>query len=68
MPNVLRADDAIARRFDGLARMVGNTPLLAIEFTYRGEPRTIYAKCEQLNGRGASRIGWRCTSCGAPST
>ncbi len=33
--------------------MVGNTPLLAIEFTYRGKPRVLYAKSEQLNMTGS---------------
>jgi len=40
-------------RFKGLARMVGNTPLLAIELTYRGKPRILYAKSEQLNMTGS---------------
>jgi len=40
-------------RFRGLGRMVGNTPMLAIEFTYRGEKRTLYAKSEQLNMTGS---------------
>ncbi|MCL4523535.1 MAG: pyridoxal-phosphate dependent enzyme, partial [Acidobacteria bacterium] len=43
----------IVQRFKGLARMVGNTPLLAIEFTYRGKPRVLYAKSEQLNMTGS---------------
>jgi cysteine synthase A len=33
--------------------MVGNTPLLAIHLLYRGEPRTIYAKAENLNMTGS---------------
>jgi len=33
--------------------MIGNTPLLAIEFEYRGRPRVIYAKCEQMNLTGS---------------
>jgi cysteine synthase A len=32
--------------FDSLARLIGNTPLLAIHFRYQGRPRTLYAKCE----------------------
>jgi cysteine synthase A len=43
----------LAGRLKGLARMVGNTPLLAIEFSYRGKPRVIYAKSEQLNMTGS---------------
>ncbi len=42
-----------APRLHGLRRLVGNTPLLAIEYTWRGHPRTIYAKCEQLNLTGS---------------
>jgi cysteine synthase A len=33
--------------------MIGNTPLLAIRFVYRGEERTIYAKAENLNLTGS---------------
>jgi cysteine synthase A len=33
--------------------MVGNTPLLAIDFTFRGKRRTIYAKAENLNMTGS---------------
>ncbi len=36
-----------------LARLIGNTHLLAIELTYRGQPRVIYAKCEQWNLTGS---------------
>ncbi len=46
-------DSAIATRVRGLRHMVGNTPLLAIEFTYRGQPRVLYAKSEQLNMTGS---------------
>ena len=40
-------------RFRGLKNMVGNTPLLAIHLLYRGEPRTIFAKAENLNLTGS---------------
>jgi len=45
-----RTDDL---RFRGLRTMVGNTPLIAIRLLYRGEPRTIYAKAENLNLTGS---------------
>jgi cysteine synthase A len=45
-----RADDL---RFRGLKNMVGNTPLIALHLLYRGEPRTIYAKAENLNLTGS---------------
>src|ERR1017187_3155393 len=38
---------------DALARMIGNTPLLAIDFRYRGSNRVIHAKCEHLNLTGS---------------
>ncbi len=40
-------------RCRGLTRLIGNTPMLAIELTYRGEPRVIYAKFEQFNLTGS---------------
>ena len=33
--------------------MIGNTPLLAIQFLYRGKERVIYAKAEHLNMTGS---------------
>jgi cysteine synthase A len=40
-------------RFRSLHRLIGNTPLLAIDLLYRGEPRVIYAKHESLNLTGS---------------
>lgn len=40
-------------RFDSLRQLVGNTPLLAIQLRYRGQPRTLYAKAESLNMTGS---------------
>ena len=37
----------------GLARSIGNTPMLAIRCRFRGSERTIYAKSEQLNLTGS---------------
>jgi cysteine synthase A len=34
--------------------LIGNTPLLAINFTYNGIKRVIYAKAEHLNLTGSS--------------
>lgn len=39
----------IAKKFKGLWKLIGNTPLLVIEFLYKGEPRKIFAKSEQYN-------------------
>ncbi|OGT94700.1 MAG: cysteine synthase [Gemmatimonadetes bacterium GWC2_71_9] len=48
-PNALTT----AMVFKGLARSIGNTPLHAIHFRFKGERRTIYAKSEQLNLTGS---------------
>ena len=40
-------------RFRQLKHMIGNTPLLAIRFSFRGTERVIYAKAEQLNMTGS---------------
>jgi cysteine synthase A len=39
--------------FQNLKHMIGNTPLLAIYFTFNGQPRVIYAKAENLNLTGS---------------
>jgi cysteine synthase A len=41
------------RRIRGLTSLIGNTPLLAINFTFQGRERTIYAKAENLNMTGS---------------
>ncbi len=40
-------------RLKELGHLVGNTPLLAIHFTWRGEARRIFAKAENLNMTGS---------------
>ncbi len=40
-------------RLEALSHLIGNTPLLAIDCRYRGQARTIYAKCEQMNLTGS---------------
>ena len=40
-------------RFNQLKHMIGNTPLLAIRFSFRGKERVIYAKAENLNMTGS---------------
>ena len=40
-------------RAHGLHRLVGNTPLLAIEYRFKGTVQTVFAKCEQLNLTGS---------------
>ncbi len=43
----------VQRRIRGLRHLVGNSPLLTIECTYRGEKRLICAKAENLNLTGS---------------
>ena len=38
---------------DSLARIIGNTPLLAIQFRRKGRTGAVYAKCEHLNLTGS---------------
>jgi cysteine synthase A len=42
-----------SKRILGLSSLIGNTPLLAINFNYKGDERTIYAKAENLNMTGS---------------
>jgi cysteine synthase len=39
--------------FRGLARSIGNTPVVAVRCRFRGRPRTVYAKLEQMNFTGS---------------
>jgi cysteine synthase len=43
----------IPKQFANLNRLVGNTPLLAIQLMYRGRRRVIYAKSENFNLTGS---------------
>ena len=40
-------------RVQGIRRLIGNTPLLAIDYRWHGRPRRVYAKSEQLNLTGS---------------
>ena len=53
MPTTTTPAPAILKKFNALERIIGNTPLVAIDFTYRGEPRVLYAKYEQVNLTGS---------------
>lgn len=44
---------ALHDRFLSLQRLVGNTPLLAIDVRFRGRPRRVYAKHESMNLTGS---------------
>ena len=50
---VTTLEPAIASRFRALERLIGNTPLLAIDFEFHGRRRTIFAKSEQMNLTGS---------------
>lgn len=43
----------LPKKFKGLKHLIGNTPLLAINFKYKGTTRTIYAKSENHNMTGS---------------
>lgn len=45
--------ESAARKLMELTRLIGNTPLLGVEFSWAGRRRIIYAKCEQLNMTGS---------------
>lgn len=53
MSDTVAADLVIGQRLAALHRLIGNTPLLAIDFLYKGRPRVIYAKQESLNFTGS---------------
>ena len=44
---------AVPTRFRELRHMIGNTPLLAVHFNFRGKQRVIYAKAEHINMTGS---------------
>ena len=43
----------ISKKIQALSILVGNTPLLDIEYKYKGENRRIYAKAEHMNISGS---------------
>ncbi len=47
------ADHALQRRLAGISHLIGNTPLLGIEFRAGGRERTVWAKAENLNLTGS---------------
>lgn len=46
-------DNSKMTAFENLKNMSGNTPLLEISFTYKEQPRKIYAKAEYFNYTGS---------------
>lgn len=43
----------LANKFSQLWHMVGNTPMLELNYTYKGKPGKVYAKCEHYNLTGS---------------
>ena len=43
----------MSEKFDGLAALIGHTPMLEISLLYKGEPRLVYAKAEYYNYSGS---------------
>ncbi|MCD8186143.1 MAG: cysteine synthase family protein [Rikenellaceae bacterium] len=41
------------KKLNGIRVLVGNTPMLKIEYRYQGEPRVLYAKAEYYNISGS---------------
>ena len=46
-------DSALCEKFSHLWHLVGNTPMLALHYRYRGQPGCIYVKCEHYNLTGS---------------
>ena len=46
-------DEAIKQKFEGVAALVGNTPLLEIYYSYKGRQRRLFAKAEYFNVTGS---------------
>lgn len=46
-------EQKMAERFESIRPLIGNTPLLELSFTFRGEMRKIYAKAEYYNLTGS---------------
>ncbi|MEJ7558857.1 MAG: cysteine synthase family protein [Pedobacter sp.] len=45
--------EALERKFEHLWHLVGNTPMLELQYTYQGIPGRIYVKCEHYNLTGS---------------
>ena len=46
-------ENDIQNKIRGLSNLIGNTPLLEINFLYKGQKRKLYAKAENLNMTGS---------------
>ena len=50
---VLDLDIELEKRFQNLWHLVGNTPMLKLQYTYNGNAGEIYVKCEHYNLTGS---------------
>src|SRR5512139_3044611 len=50
---VMTTEDILKARMNGLGHWTGNTPLLAIDLSFDGKRRVLYAKAENLNMTGS---------------
>jgi cysteine synthase A len=48
-----KSKETILKKIDQMWRIVGNSPLLEICFTYKGEPRRVFVKSEHFNLTGS---------------
>lgn len=46
-------NDSVRRKFEGIACLIGHTPLLKITYRYRGKAAALYAKAEYTNLTGS---------------
>ncbi|WP_432714809.1 PLP-dependent cysteine synthase family protein [Pedobacter sp.] len=46
-------DLSLKHKFEHLWHMVGNTPMVALNYTYKGKPGKIHVKCEHYNLTGS---------------
>ncbi|QMU29047.1 PLP-dependent cysteine synthase family protein [Adhaeribacter radiodurans] len=46
---------AVQKKFERLWYLVGNTPMLELFYTFEGQPRSLYVKCEQYNLTGSMK-------------
>lgn len=49
----MKVNNSLDLDFENLDKLIGNTPLLEINFKYKGEARRIFAKAEQYNLTGS---------------
>jgi cysteine synthase A len=52
-PDFVVLDEQTEFKLRGLRHLIGNSPLLAVEYEYLGKRRTIYAKAENLSMTGS---------------